>query len=63
MMQYQDEIYYCIATNDNELTPKEIIKLHRQRGEASENRNKGKLMTKCHKANFVSKESTIKNPN
>ena len=40
MMQHQDEIYYCIATNDNELTPKEIIKLHRQRGETSENKIK-----------------------
>jgi hypothetical protein len=40
MMQYQDEIYYCIATNDNDLTPEEIIKLHRQRGEASENKIK-----------------------
>ena len=56
MMQYQNEIYYCIATNDNELSPKEIIKLHRQRGETSENRNRGKLVTKCHKENFVSKE-------
>ena len=40
MMQYQDEIYYCIATNDNGLTPEEIIKLHRQRGETSENKIK-----------------------
>ena len=40
MMQYQDEIYYCIATNDNDLSPQEIIKLHRQRGEASENKIK-----------------------
>ncbi len=40
MMQHQDEIYYCIATNDNELTPVEIIKLHRQRGETSENKIK-----------------------
>jgi len=40
MMQYQDEIYYCIATNDNDLTPAEIIKLHRQRGETSENKIK-----------------------
>ena len=40
MMQYQDEIYYCIATNDNDLTPQEIIKLHRQRGETSENKIK-----------------------
>ena len=40
MMQYQDEIYYCIATNDNNSTPQEIVKLHRQRGETSENKIK-----------------------
>jgi hypothetical protein len=40
MMQHQDEIYYCIATNDNNLSPEEIIKLHRQRGETSENKIK-----------------------
>jgi len=40
MMQYQDEIFYCIATNDNNLTPQEIVKLHRQRGETSENKIK-----------------------
>ncbi len=40
MMQHQDEIYYCIATNDNDLTPEEIIKLHRQRGDTSENKIK-----------------------
>lgn len=40
MMHYQDEIYYCIATNDNDLSPQEIIKLHRQRGETSENKIK-----------------------
>jgi len=40
MMQHQDEIYYCIATNDNDLAPAEIIKLHRQRGETSENKIK-----------------------
>jgi len=40
MMQHQDEIYYCIATNDNNLTPSEIIKLHRQRAETSENKIK-----------------------
>jgi len=40
MMEHQDEIYYCIATNDNDLTPREIIKLHRQRGETSENKIK-----------------------
>ncbi len=26
MMQYQDEIYYCIATNDNDLSPEEDCK-------------------------------------
>ena len=40
MMQHQDEIYYCIATNDNNLTPEEIVKFHRQRGETSENKIK-----------------------
>ena len=40
MMQYQDEIYYCIATNDNNLSPEEIVKLHRQRAETSENKIK-----------------------
>ncbi len=40
MMQHQDEIFYCIATNDNDLTPTEIIKLHHQRGETSENKIK-----------------------
>ena len=40
MMNYQDEIYYCIATNDNELNPEEIIKLHRQRAQTSENKIK-----------------------
>jgi hypothetical protein len=40
MMQYQDEIYYCIATNDNDSIPQEIIKLHRQRAETSENKIK-----------------------
>jgi len=39
-MQYQDEMHYCIATNDNNLAPQEIIKLHRQRGETSENKIK-----------------------
>ena len=55
-LKYAKELHYCIATNDDTLSTKEIIKLHRQRGETSENRNRGKLMTKCHKANFVSKE-------
>ena len=35
-----DEIYYTIATNDLELSAKEILKLHRQRGETSENKIK-----------------------
>lgn len=35
-----DEIYYTIATNDTELDAKEILKLHRQRGETSENKIK-----------------------
>ena len=38
--QYYQELHYCIATNDNDLTPQEIIKLHRQRGETSENKIK-----------------------
>jgi len=40
MIQYQNEIYYCIATNDNDLSAEDIIKLHRQRGETSENKIK-----------------------
>ncbi len=40
MAQHEDEIYYCIATNDNNSTQEEIIKLHRQRGETSENKIK-----------------------
>jgi hypothetical protein len=38
--QYYQEMHYCIATNDNDLTVQEIIKLHRQRGETSENKIK-----------------------
>ncbi len=38
--QYYQELHYCIATNDDDLTPQEIIKLHRQRGETSENKIK-----------------------
>ena len=38
--KYYQEMHYCIATNDNELTPYEIVKLHRQRGETSENKIK-----------------------
>jgi len=38
--KYYQEMHYCIATNDNDLTPQEIIKLHRQRGETSENKIK-----------------------
>jgi hypothetical protein len=40
MMQYQDEIYYCIVANDNDLTLAEIIKLHIKRAETSENKIK-----------------------
>lgn len=40
MQKHKDEMYYCIATNDNNLTAKEIVKLHRQRGETSENKIK-----------------------
>jgi hypothetical protein len=40
MEQHRDEIYYCIATNDNELCAEQIVKLHRQRGETSENKIK-----------------------
>ena len=36
----RDERYYCIATNDDESTAEEIVKLHRQRGETSENKIK-----------------------
>jgi len=32
--------YHCIATNDNNLTPQEIVKFYRQRGETSENKIK-----------------------
>jgi len=39
-LQYYQEMYYCIATNDNDLTPRKIIELHRQRGETSENKIK-----------------------
>jgi len=38
--RYEDERYYCIATNDNVLSAEEIVKLHRQRGETSENKIK-----------------------
>lgn len=38
--QYHKERFYVIATNNNELSPKEIIKLYRQRGETSENKIK-----------------------
>ena len=38
--KYYQEMHYCIATNDNDLTAQEIIKLHRQRGETSENKIK-----------------------
>ncbi|MCI0501955.1 MAG: IS1380 family transposase [Epsilonproteobacteria bacterium] len=38
--QYHKERYYVIATNNNELSKQEIIKLYRQRGETSENKIK-----------------------
>ena len=38
--QYHKERFYVIATNNNELSLKKIIKLYRQRGEASENKIK-----------------------
>lgn len=38
--QYHKERYYVIATNNNDLSQEEIIKLYRQRGEASENKIK-----------------------
>jgi len=38
--QLGEEMYYTIATNDNELSAKEILRLHRQRGESSENKIK-----------------------
>ena len=36
----KDEMYYTIATNDTELDAEEILRLHRQRGETSENKIK-----------------------
>ena len=36
----KDEIYYTIATNDTESSTEEILRLHRQRGETSENKIK-----------------------
>ncbi len=36
----KEEIYYTIATNDIELESEEILRLHRQRGETSENKIK-----------------------
>ena len=38
--QYEDERYYCIATNDITLSAEKIVVLHRQRGETSENKIK-----------------------
>lgn len=38
--QYRKERYYVIATNNNELSSTEIVKLYRQRGETSENKIK-----------------------
>ncbi len=39
-LAYSKELYYCIATNDADLSSEEVIKLHRQRGETSENKIK-----------------------
>jgi len=39
-LAYVKELYYCIATNDTDSSPQEVIKLHRQRGETSENKIK-----------------------
>ena len=36
----KDEMYYTIATNDTKLSAEEILRLHRQRGETSENKIK-----------------------
>jgi len=36
----KDEMYYTIATNDTQLDAEEILRLHRQRGETSENKIK-----------------------
>ena len=38
--QLHKEMYYTIATNDFDLSAKEILALHRQRGETSENKIK-----------------------
>ena len=38
--QLYKEMYYTVATNDFELSAKEILALHRQRGETSENKIK-----------------------
>lgn len=38
--QYHKERFYVIATNNNDLSSQEIIKLYRQRGETSENKIK-----------------------
>lgn len=38
--QLHEEMYYTIATNDFDLSAKEILALHRQRGETSENKIK-----------------------
>lgn len=38
--KYHKERYYVIATNNNDLSQEEIIKLYRQRGETSENKIK-----------------------
>ena len=38
--QLHKEMYYTVATNDFDLSAKEILALHRQRGETSENKIK-----------------------
>ena len=57
--QYYQELHYCIATNDNDLTPQEIIKLHRQRGETSE--NKIKELKNGFNASYLPTSNTILN--
>jgi len=39
-LQYAKIYYHCIATNDNNLTAKEVVEFYRQRGDASENKIK-----------------------
>jgi hypothetical protein len=42
-LEYAKKLYYCIATNNDTLTAQEIIKLNRQRGETSKNRDRSKF--------------------